>query len=458
MTDTLRLLLVDDDPASLHLVERFIEKEGFQVNTAPSAEEAEALIEEFQPQIVITDVVLPGRDGFNLLVYCKEKLPQCEVILLTGHASVERAVEAIRDGACDYIEKPVERSRLVASLRKARQQVALRMENLELRNRLTHQAREMLVGQSLKIQEIRQTISRVAGSNMSVFIDGESGTGKEVVAEMLHRLGTRAAAPLIKVSCAAIPDNLLESEMFGYEKGAFTGATQRKMGKFELAHRGTLFLDEIGEMSPGLQAKLLRVLQDGQFTRLGGNQVHEVDVRVVSATNVDVAKAIPAGKFREDLFYRLNVVRLHMPPLRERLDDVPLLVGHYLARLREKLNMSELQISSGGLSLLQAHHWPGNVRELFNALERAVALSQGHTLESSDFVLNPKPPPATAAAEGALIFELGTSLEEVERRMIRAAMDACRGDKEKAAAMLGLSTRTIYRKLESMEGTRPLAQ
>jgi DNA-binding NtrC family response regulator len=451
MSNLLRMLLVDDDPASLHLVGRYVESEGFEVTTASNAEEAERIADEIQPHLMITDVVLPNMDGFTLLSRFKGKHPQTEVILLTGHASVERAVEAIRDGACDYIEKPVDRTRLLASLRKAKQQIALRLENQDLRNRLTTQAREMLVGQSNGIEEVRRTIERVTGSNMSVFIDGESGTGKEVAAEMLHQLGTRAREPLIKVSCAAIPENLLESEMFGYEKGAFTGATQSKAGKFELAHRGTLFLDEIGEMSPSLQAKLLRTLQDGQFSRLGGNQVRTVDVRVVSATNIDVAKSITAGKFREDLFYRLNVVHLHMPPLRERLDDIPLLVSHFLARLRRKLNLEELRISPEGLQHLQSHSWPGNVRELSNAIERAAALRRSSTLDAGDFVLGRGVQVAAPLKEGSLSFELGTSLDEVECRMIQAAMTACGGDKEKAAAMLGVSARTIYRKLESLE-------
>ncbi|MBI4026115.1 MAG: sigma-54-dependent Fis family transcriptional regulator [Verrucomicrobia bacterium] len=445
---SLRMLLVDDDPASLHLLERFVETEGFEVATARNAEEAERIALELQPHLVITDIILPGKDGFALLARFKEKLPQTEVMLLTGHASVERAVEAIRDGACDYIEKPVNRSRLIASLRKARQQIALRLENLDLRERLTAQAREMLVGQSAAIEGVRRTIGRVAGGNMSVFIAGESGTGKEIAAEMLHRLGARAREPLVKVSCAAIPENLLESEMFGYEKGAFTGASQAKAGKFEMAHRGTLFLDEIGEMNPGLQAKLLRVLQDGQFTRLGGNEVRSVDVRVVSATNVEVEKAIGAGKFREDLFYRLNVVHLRMPSLREHLDDVPLLAAHFLGLLRRKLNIEKLEISSEALKLLQSHSWPGNVRELANAMERATALRRGSTLETSDFALGAESVPKTPAfTEKQLVIELGTPLEAVEDRMIRAALAACGGDKEKAAAMLGISARTIYRKL-----------
>ncbi len=448
MPDSLRLLLVDDDPASLHLVERFVEMEGFEVSAASSAEEAEKLALEVRPHLVIADIVLPGRDGFSLLSSLKAKLPQTEVIFLTGHASVERAVNAIRDGACDYIEKPVDRSRLIVSLRKARQQIALQLENLELRNQLATQTREILVGQSAVMGEIRRTIERVASSSAPVFIEGESGTGKELAVEMLHRMGGRSHEPLIKISCAAIPENLLESEMFGHEKGAFTGAIQSKAGKFELANHGILFLDEIGEMSPNLQAKLLRVLQNGQFTRVGGNAVHTVDVRVISATNVEVEKAIATGKFREDLFYRLNVIRLKMPPLRDRLDDIPFLAAHFLALLRSRLNLAELQISPDALKLLQEHSWPGNVRELANVIERAVVLRRGPVLEVADFKLGEGGPVgAPRLSEGSVVFEIGTSLEEMERFMIRAAMDACGGDKEKTAAMLGISARTIYRKL-----------
>lgn len=452
----LRLLLVDDDPASLHLVERFVETEGFQISTASTAEEAEQIIPESKPHVIVLDVVLPGMDGFTFLSKLKEKFSDTEVILLTGNASVERAVEAIRDGACDYIEKPVVRARLIASLRKARQQIALRQENAALRNRLNTRTREMLVGLSSSMEEIRRTIERVASGDMSVFIDGESGTGKEVAAEMIHRLSSRSNEPLVKISCAAIPENLLESEMFGYEKGAFTGAGQSKAGKFEIAHRGTLFLDEIGEMSPGLQAKLLRVLQDGQFSRLGSNDLRTVDVRVISATNVEVDQAIAAGKFRQDLLYRLNVVHLRMPPLRERLDDIPLLAAHFLEELRRKLDLPTLTLSANGVRHLQSHSWPGNVRELRNVLERAVALRRGLTLEPSDCVLgrpasNLSPP--GGASLGGLNFPIGTSLEEMERRMIRAALDACQGDKERAAAMLGISSRTIYRKLDALESS-----
>ncbi len=449
MAERLRLLLVDDDPASLHLLERLVEQEGFDVLKAMSVEEAERVAFEFHPHVVITDVVLPDADGYALMGRLKEKLPESEVMLLTGHASVERAVDAIRDGACDYIEKPVVRSRLVASLRKARQQVALKLENLELRNRLAAQVQETLVGQNPRIEEVRRTIERVAGSDTSVFVEGESGTGKEIVAEMIHRLSGRARQALIKVSCAAIPENLLESEMFGHEKGAFTGAAYSKPGKFELAHHGTLFLDEIGEMKPELQAKLLRVLQDGKISRLGSTEDREVNVRIVCATNVDVEKAIAAGNFRNDLFYRINVVRLSLPPLRDRLDDVPLLVTHFLSQINRKLQIGGVHVTPAALEKLQNYTWPGNIRQLKNVMERAVALRQGSVLDVSDFVLGESP--AAPKSGNNLVIELGTPMEEVEHRMIMAALGACQGDKEKAAAMLGISSRTIYRKLGEKE-------
>jgi len=445
MAENLRLLLVDDDPASLHLLERLVEEEGFEVTKTGSAEEAEKIALELRPHVVITDVVLPGGDGYELMGKLKTQLPESEVMLLTGHASVERAVEAIRDGACDYIEKPVNRSRLVASLRKARQQVALKLENLELRRRLATQAQETLVGQNPSIEDIRRNIERVAGSDTSVFIEGESGTGKEIAAEMIHRSSGRVRHTLVKVSCAAIPENLLESEMFGHEKGAFTGASYSKPGKFELADRGTLFLDEIGEMKPGLQAKLLRVLQDGKISRLGSTQDREVNVRIVCATNIDVEKAIAAGQFREDLFYRINVVRMRMPALRDRLDDVPLLTTHFLAQIGRRLGIENLHATPASMERLQGYAWPGNVRQLKNVIERAVAMRQGPVLDVKDFLLTDAP--VAAKSDSRMTFELGTPLEEVERRMIKSALDACAGDKEKAAAMLGISSRTIYRKL-----------
>jgi len=442
------MLLVEDDPSALHLLERFVEKEGFEVRTSANAEEAERLALDYRPHLVIADVVLTGKDGFTLLSRLKETLPETEVILLTGHASVDRAVEAIREGACDYLEKPIDRSRLIASVRRTRQQVALRLENMELRSRLTTHVREMLVGQSPAIEKIRRTIEQVAGGDMNVFIEGESGTGKEVAAEMLHHLGIRSRGPLIKVSCAAIPETLLESEMFGHEKGAFTGAAQSRAGKFELADGGTLFLDEVGEMTSSLQAKLLRVLQDGRFTRLGSNEVRTADVRVVAATNVNVAQAVSSGKFREDLLYRLNVIHLRMPPLRERAEDIPFLVTHFLAALRKRLKVEELPVAPAAMKLLQNHSWPGNVRELINTLERAVSLRRGPLLDVQDFVLAPTAVAATGpSSTRGLLFELGTPLEQVEKQMIRAAMEASGGSKERAAAMLGISTRTIYRKL-----------
>jgi two-component system, NtrC family, response regulator HydG len=442
------MLLVDDDPASLHLIERFVEKEGFDIRTCTSAEEAEVLAQTLHPHVLLTDVVLPGMDGFTLISKLRSMLPDMEVILLTGHASVERAVEAIRDGASDYIEKPVDRSRLIASLRKVKQQVALRLENTELRNRLKTQAKDLMVGQSPAICEVRETIERIAGGDMNVFVQGESGTGKEVAAELLHKLGARVREQLVKVSCAAIPDHLLESEMFGYEKGAFTGATQSKAGKFEIAHKGTLFLDEIGEMSTVLQAKLLRVLQDGQFSRLGSNEMKTVNVRVISATNVKVEKAISEGKFREDLFYRLNVVYLKLPPLRERLEDIPLLVTHLLNKIQNRSGIETIEVTPEAIKFLQSHHWPGNVRELANTVERAVALRKGDLLDAGDFSFISTTGMASPKSEsGRITIELGTPLDQVEERMIRAALDACAGDKEKAASLLGISSRTIYRKL-----------
>jgi two-component system response regulator HydG len=450
MPTPLKLLLVDDDPASLHLVERFVETEGFEVVTSSNGEDALKLAEKIIPDLVITDVVLPGMDGFSLLARLREKLPQTEVIVLTGHATVERAVEAIRDGACDYIEKPVQRSRLIASLRKAKQQIALRLENLELRKQLATQARDLMIGESPRILEIRNQIERIAGSNSNVFIDGESGTGKEVAAELIHRLSPRAQHLLVKVSCAAIPDNLLESEMFGYQKGAFTGAHMNKEGKFEVAHKGTLFLDEIGEMSAGLQAKLLRVIQDGQFSRLGHNETRQVDVRIVCATNIDVEKAISKGSFRQDLFYRLNVVHLHMPPLKDRLEDIPLLVQHFLDQERREQGIEGLEITSAALDKLAQHGWPGNVRELSNAVERAVALRKSQRLDAEDFSLGPRPR-KTLDGSSPIIFEVGSSLGDIERQVILRTLERCNGDKEKAAAMLGISSRTIYRKIEELD-------
>jgi DNA-binding NtrC family response regulator len=443
------ILLVDDDERLRNAAGKVLTAEGYRVVNAASAREALEALKEEAFALVISDLRLPDLDGIALLKQMRQLLPEAEVVMITGYGSIEKAVEAIQLGAYDFIQKPLDSAALLRTVAKALEKQRLAGENRRLRHQLRQRRGvEALIGDSPPMQAVKQLIAQIAPTDVNVLIQGESGTGKEIAADALHNLSGRRGQPLVKISCAAIPETLLESELFGHERGAFTGATAARPGKFELAHSGTLLLDEIAEMSPPLQAKLLRVLQDGSFQRLGGTKEVRVNVRLLCATHADIPKAIGQGKFRHDLYYRINTVQIVLPPLRERREDIPLLASHFLRTFAAEMGRDIRAIAPGALNQLQAHAWPGNVRELDHVLQRAVALADGETINSFTFA-----PTAASAAnsaaespdESSLSIPIGTTVHEATKRLVQATVERCEGNKLKAARMLGIPPRTMYR-------------
>ena len=440
------ILLVDDEEALCTAAEKILIKEGYHVTSMNTAADGLAKFESDGADLLITDLMLPDADGISVLKRAKELRPMVEVIVITGHGTVEKAVEAMRLGAYDFIEKPLDRAALLKAVSRAVEKQRLSAENRQLREQLQQQRGEdAFVGNSLAIMGVKKLIRQIAPTDVSVLIQGESGTGKEVAADVIHSLSNRRERPIVKISCAAIPETLLESELFGYERGAFTGASGSKQGKFELADGGTLFLDEIAEMTPQLQAKLLRVLQDGRFQRLGSTRDIQVDVRVISATHVDIQKAIAENRFREDLYYRLNVVHLTLPPLRGHPEDIALLADHFLKKYLVKMQKNVRAIAPQALDQLLAHQWPGNVRELENTIQRALAVATDDIIQSFHLTPPPRSGGPSASYGPAVTIPVGTTLEEADNLLISETLNECGGDKEKAAKMLGVSSRTLYR-------------
>lgn len=439
------ILLVDDEVAHLKTLERLFTREGYTVHTAESGEAALDIVRREQLHLVVTDLKMGELDGMDLLKLVKTLRPEVEVILMTAFGTVERAVEGMKQGAYDFVSKPIKRATILKSVRQGLERQALVVENRELRAKLADLAGEQdLVGQSAPFRAAMNLARQVAASSATVLLTGESGTGKELFARMIHQLSERADRSFVALNCAALPETILESELFGYEKGAFTGANQRKIGRFEAADAGTLFLDEIGELSPQVQVRLLRVLQEGEFERLGSNTPTRVDVRIIAATHKDIQDEVEAGNFREDLYYRLNVVNIEIPPLRRRIDDVPLLAQHFLSQYRQKNNRDIEGFSPACIDALMAYPWPGNVRELENIIERAVVLDRDATIDIDDLPAN-----ITAAEPETrhITIPLGTALAEVEKRVLHETLKMTGGDKNLAAKLLDISTRTIYRKL-----------
>ncbi|MFL5396143.1 MAG: sigma-54-dependent transcriptional regulator [Myxococcales bacterium] len=449
------LLLVDDEPANLDSLERIFAREGYKTQRAETGAAALAALRDKPADVVLTDLMMPGMSGQELLRAVKAVAPDAEVVLMTAYGTVEAAVAAMKDGAYDFLTKPLKRHAVLKSVSQALEKRRLVLENKQLRARLAGVA-SPIVGQSPALRSTLDIIRQAAPSSATVLLLGESGTGKELFARALHEHSTRAQAPFVPINCAAIPDTILESELFGYERGAFTGAVARKEGRIERAQGGTLFLDEIGELSLGVQVKLLRFLQEGEIERLGGTSPVKVDSRVVAATNRDLASAVQSGKFREDLYYRLNVIQVILPPLRERLEDIPLLADHFVGKYAAKNGKQFSGITPSALEALEAYPWPGNVRELEHAIERAVVLSSG-----SEIDIDALPQPVLQAARGGprgpipaalegrtLSIPLGTTMEEIELRVIRETLRHTKGDKNLAAQLLGIAARTIYRKLD----------
>lgn len=446
---TQTILIADDNHSEREALAKILNKENYYVLQAQDGEEALNLIRTQSVNLILTDLQMPNLDGEQLLKAVKIIQPDIEVIFISGHGTIEKAVEAIKGGAHDFLTKPFKKIELLRIIRKNLERQSLVLQNKLLTEEVALLKRkEQLIGKSPPFQKIVDLAIQVAPSEATVLITGESGTGKELFADLIHTYSFRKNAPFIKVNCAALPEHLLDSEFFGHERGAFTGAVNQKPGRFELAHNGTIFLDEVAEMSPALQAKLLRVLQIGEFERVGGTKTIRVDVRILAATNRDLKMAVEAKQFREDLYYRLNVIALKLPPLRERKEDIPLLVQHFINIFKDK-NKKEIKgIEKETIDILTNYTWPGNIRELENAIERAVVITKSAFISRQDL-----PPEFTNQTHlsNKLSFCLGTPLAEIEKQIILETLRKTNGDKETAAKMLGISTRTIYRKLEELE-------
>ena len=487
MSDSQRsVLVVDDEPEIQSLLEDLLGEEGYAVRTAATGADAIAEIEKDQPDLVMMDVKLPDQDGIGLLRTLKRTHGEVEVIVMTAFGGSSTAIKAMEHGAYDYVTKPFDIDDLLATLKRVFEHADMSSEVSALRLELGKREaeRERIVGSSKPMLEVFKLIGKVAPSDATVLITGESGTGKELIAEALHRASKRNPHPLVKVSCAALPETLLETELFGHEKGSFTGAMTMRKGRFETANKGTIFLDEIGEMTPGTQTKLLRILQEREFERIGSNVPIKIDIRVITATNRNLADEVNKGKFREDLYYRLNVIHIHMPPLRERKDDIPLLVEHFLVKFRYAAGAIPTSISEEALQRLVDYDWPGNVRELENAIERAVVLSRGNPitlehlpfgdrreardrkrlaerrsrLEDDEADLSERrdrleADVAKAEADAVLANGNGSStfkdrVATLERQLIKEALDRAGGNRTKAADELGIYRRLLYAKIK----------
>jgi len=449
-----RVLIVEDEPSTRVGLTELVRTWGFTTDAAADGQEALQKITMFRPSIIVSDLVMPRMGGLELLRALKDEGTALTVVILTAQGTVETAVEAIKEGAYDYLTKPVEPQRLKILLDKIVERQDTLREVKVLRKQLReHGTFGKMIGNSPEMRRVYQTIEQAAPTQANVLIWGESGTGKELVAQTIHQLSPRLQLPFVPINCAAIPETLLESEIFGHEKGAFTGASDRREGCFELADRGTLFLDEIAEMTPATQVKLLRVLQERSFRRLGGRNEQSVDVRVIAATNVNPAEAVKNGKLREDLYYRLNVFAIELPPLRQRKEDLSLLMQAFLTEFNERNNKNVSAVDPSVMRIFEQYNWPGNVRELRNVIERAVILAHGEFVE-----LKHLPPLVTESPDvvkPVIELEPGTTVEEAERRLILMTLEHTRDNKTRAAEILGISLKTLHNKLNKLRGRIP---
>jgi len=447
------ILLVDDNPTTLEVTVEGLKEEGYDVEVASSGEEGISKAGGKSYDIVITDLAMPGMNGMDVLAHLTERHPEITVVVLTGYGTIETAVEAMKRGAFEYLTKPAKLDEILLVIRRAQEIRTLKAENTFLRSQLQDQYRfEKIVGQSLPMQQLYRMMQRVAKTDSTVLVTGESGTGKELIANAIHYGSERRDNPFVPINCGAIPEELLESELFGYEKGAFTGAFKTRKGRFELANKGTAFLDEIGEMSPKLQVKLLRFLQERKFERIGDSRSIEVDVRIIAATNKDMEKAVADGEFREDLYFRLNVVPIHVPPLRRREGDIPVLVQHFMRQHCEKMSITPKRVSKEALKCLESYEWPGNVRELENLMERLLILTESDEIGVHDL---PQRMRHKADSSFSLQLELGEegidlkkTLDELESRLILEALKRTGGVKNQAAKALGLKRTTLIEKMK----------
>jgi DNA-binding NtrC family response regulator len=452
-----KILIVDDEPLKRSILEDELSGAGYVVATATNPLEAEPLLAKDGFDVILTDLRMPGQDGLTFLRELKQRWPRQAVIVMTAYGTVETAVEAMKLGAFDFLQKPFSTEELLLKLDKLFRYEQLASENEELRRQLAPQLEQTrLVGTSEAMRTVLARIHAVAGSDTTVLVDGESGTGKELVARMIHSTSWRASGPFVAVSCAALPESLVEAELFGHEMGAFTGATRQRIGRIELAHAGTLFLDDVEDIPLEVQVKLLRVLQQRSLERVGGEQVIQVNIRVIAATKKSLPAMVAAGQFRADLFYRLNVIPLHLPPLRERREDIELLVEHFLEKAAIKLNRGQMSISREALAKLQAYSWPGNVRELEHLVERMVALSTTDCLDENDVPeLNPPEAPVDIvrlSLEDRASINLAELLAVVESRVVQWALNRTGGNLVRAAEMLGLPRSTLQYKVMKLQG------
>jgi two-component system response regulator HydG len=455
VADAATLLVADDDPAVRQGLERTLTREGYRVLLASDGQAALERLQGGGVDLVLSDLKMPGLNGLELLRAAKVVAPEVDVIMLTAFGTVEEAVRAMKEGARDFLTKPFQRAQLIRVIHQALEHRALVEQNRALQRRLDDLLRQgNIIGASPAFRRMMTLVDQVASSSATVLVQGESGTGKELIARAIHEKSPRHAGPFVAVNCAALPETLLESELFGYEKGAFTGAAARKEGRFELADGGTLFLDEVADLSQLTQAKILRVLQEGEFERVGGTRTLRVDVRIVAASNQELAGLVRERRFREDLFYRLNVITITVPPLRERREDIRVLAEHFLRVYAAKNNRRlDEGCSEEALRRLEGYSWPGNVRELENVIERAVVLARGPRVELTDL-----PDHVAGAAplpEGTITIKIGTTLAEIEQQVLEATLAATGGNKTLTAKILGIDPKTVFRKLKQAEEDEP---
>ncbi|MBN2354480.1 sigma-54-dependent Fis family transcriptional regulator [candidate division KSB1 bacterium] len=445
MNQTVSILIVDDEESVRHSLYNWFREDGYVVGVAKDAYDALEQMEKTKWDILLLDIRMPGMDGLELQRRIRQVNTDVIIIIMTAYASVDTAVQSLKEGAYDYVVKPFNPDNLSHLIRNATEQLSLKSENTQLRNNIRQiSCGDEIVGQSPQMRRIMELVQTVAPSDSTVVIRGESGTGKEMIARAIHCHSPRRYFPIVPVNCGALPETLLESELFGHEKGAFTGAQTRRKGRFEMADRGTLFLDEIGNISPKMQMELLRVLESKQFSRVGGNQTIQVDVRIICATNKNLEKAVEDGEFREDLYYRINVFTIILPPLRERKSDIPLLAQHFLRKYASSMNKSITEIAPEAMNLLVQHQWPGNIRELENAIERAMVVGKPPTLKAEDL-------PFQLTAQSGTDESQPITLEEIEKKHIAQILKKTNWNISRAAELLKIDRVTLYNKIKKFQ-------
>jgi len=454
--DKKAILIVEDDPTVGESIRHLLKKKGYAIRLASNGKEALHLFRQGMVDLVITDLVMPKMDGIELLEAVKALKPETEVIVISAQGTIEKAVQAMKLGAFDFIEKPINPKVISLVIERALEKQTLVLQNRDLRLQLEDKFHfKNIIGKSEKMVKVFELIHHIAPYDSSVLIIGESGTGKELIANAIHYNSPRSTMPVIKVSCASLSEGIIESELFGHEKGAFTGAITSRKGRFELAHNGTLFLDEVEDIPPSTQIKLLRVLQEGEFERVGGNRTIKINIRIIAASNRDLQEAVRNGNFREDLYYRLNVVNIKLPSLKDRREDIPFLVNFFIDRYSKRYHMKVKGISQRAMNLLNDYQWTGNVRELENTIESILVINSPEVIdiqhlpqEVRDFKESPE----------VISIRIGTPLEEVEREILLETLRATKGNKRRAAQLLGINVRTIHRKMEEIEDFSPTSK